>query len=342
MVLWRIIMKKLLISLSFMLYASHMQASAPLASMPPTLAFLQNQTLLQAVQSTYGKDIDLHKDSLIRPILLQEARHPHHIALYHGQNSLLLIIPDFLNRLYEHKYGKKVPRDFFMLRYWPFGSKHTNVQTFLDSHNGQINDHLEEIFAQILSVNFAYFGNLHNSGSATFRYVLDNQSAFCRDTSFIHNILETIFTTEKLSTQYIDDLIKLVQEYAPALGNTYQIYLKPEAADKYLYLCCPGGMPHGAIYDTAGKIVAEHDFDATKGRYTKCSGVLKQYYTHPESIQHLDSLQGRLLLSRDCMLNPESGVKIFRYTSLTPEKEKEYQTKLDALCNKIFNPKTAL
>ena len=311
------------------------------SKLPPTMAFLKNPALLKAVQETYGKNIETHKDTLIRPILLQEGRYSNHISLYHGQKSLLLIVPDFLNRLYAFKNDNKQVHDFFMLRYWPLGSNHKTAQKFLDSFGGNINDHQKEIYDVLLAVNFAYFGNVHraNQGEATFSYVLNNQSCFCANDTSIRNILKTIFDTEKLSQKYIDDLVALVQSYAPSLGNTYQVILTPEAADKYLYFCKPGGMPHGPIYNTAGNIIAEHDYDATKGRYIKCSGVLKEYYTNPESIIDLDILQGRLLLSKDCILNPNSGVKIFSYTGLSPEKEKEYHSKLDELCNIIFTRK---
>lgn len=322
------------------------QARCP---MPPTLAFLQKPGLKALVHKKYGKEIGYFMHNLVEPAVIREAEYIDYIPVYHAQDSDFKIITDFLNRLYAWKYNVQVPNDFYMLRYWPEGSKFKNVQEFIDSFGGKLPvgfDTDPKISAQILSVNFSYFGNVNRAedGEATFTYAIENRS--CRPK--LKSNLKTIFDIENLPEQYIDELIALTKKYTTSQGVIYQILLTPHAADAYLYLAHAGGSLYGPIYKKVrpiwgkmyvpekSELIAQHDFDAKRRYYIKCSGILKEYCQNPLIVKTMHELQGRLLLSQNFMLNPASGVKVFRYTTLPSEKEKEYQEKLDALCAKIF------
>jgi hypothetical protein len=330
-------MKKTL--LSFTAYITLCTINAQKPFLPATLAFLKKPSSITGVRRVYGKAIDSHKNSLIRPLLIQEALHPNHIFLYHGQTERLTIVTDFLHRLYSKKYKKPLRADFYLLRHLSDGADDSDAQAFLDRLSGEIEDHLPEIRSILLSVNLSYFGNLNSSGEATFSYVLNNQSCKYTHNQEIYSIFKHIFDKENLCTKYIDELIDLSNEYRAPIGNTYQIILTPEAADKYVYLCNPGGRPCEKIYDINNNVVAAEDFCPVKNRYIRCLRLFDRYYTNPESIKHIDSLQARLLLNKNYILNPNSGVKILRYTGLTYEQEQAYQAKLDALCTKIFQAK---
>ncbi len=61
---------------------------------------------------------------------------------------------------------------------------------------------------------------------------------------------------------------------------------------------------------------------------------LNQFSHSSSTYQNIDSMQFRILLDEDVMLNPESGVKIFRYCNET-ELVKKYKRKLDNLFENI-------
>ena len=52
--------------------------------------------------------------------------------------------------------------------------------------------------------------------------------------------------------------------------------------------------------------------------------------------------QGRILFTNDKMLNPESGIKMFRYSQLTPAQEQEYNQALESHLNEILSEQSRI
>ncbi len=78
---------------------------------------------------------------------------------------------------------------------------------------------------------------------------------------------------------------------------------------------------------------------------------LEIYRSYPQAIFYNDmnKIQGRLLISHDFLLNPESGVKIYTYNTMTDEQRVNFKKELTALvtsvleepANKIIRPDIA-
>ncbi len=67
----------------------------------------------------------------------------------------------------------------------------------------------------------------------------------------------------------------------------------------------------------------------------KLSPLLKQYTTDPKKVKNINYTQARLLVTNDMLLNPKSGIRIFRYYSLDPAKEQEYKKQLKGIIDQI-------
>lgn len=114
-------------------------------------------------------------------------------------------------------------------------------------------------------------------------------------------------------------------------GSLYQICEKRALVDTIAFAAQRKGTPYR-------NPLIGYDFDSYKQRHLHLTPLLDDYCNNPDSIGPLtlDRLQGRLLFSQDILLNPKSGVKIFRYTTIPQEKQQKYQQKLHQLTQKLF------
>jgi ankyrin repeat protein len=303
----------------------------------------EESEIRRAVIKKYGYDLGRF-EPIVKRILSVEAAHKNDIVMYHAQSSELKIIADFLNRLYAWKFRQPVPKDFYLLRYPPFGSKFTGAQDFLNAYGSRgfvyEFDLNPEIYSQLLSVNFSLFGNVYNVGEATLYYFLENVSVGVKGREGLQKLLAPIFAYEKLPANYIEYLVRLALKYATTEGTLYQIVLSTKAADRYAYLSQKSGIPVGALYvgklyDASKKIIDVGYYNAQKKWYRRVSGVLNEY--KKANSNPPDDLQGRLLLSKDFMLYPKSNVLMYRYTTVSAELEQQYFKELNELCAEIFS-----
>ena len=142
--------------------------------------------------------------------------------------------------------------------------------------------------------------------------------------------MEEIFSFFGFKKSYINQLLVLNNQISTHEGNMIQICVPKKLVDAYVYLARPGGY-------TYNQVIVQQDFDYTKFRHRKISGVLNMYKNNPHNIAHLmDGLQARILVCSDRLgLNPFMGVAIFRYTTVEPEKLKDYQEQLKVLTETI-------
>ncbi len=66
---------------------------------------------------------------------------------------------------------------------------------------------------------------------------------------------------------------------------------------------------------------------------------MKIYCNKPEDLHGINYAQARLLLTDDILLNPASGVKIFRYTDVDHKSMEKYEERLDQIIQKIVASK---
>jgi len=67
------------------------------------------------------------------------------------------------------------------------------------------------------------------------------------------------------------------------------------------------------------------------------SYFLKFYRNYPEKIEDINNFQARLIFTPKVLLNPLSGVKIFRYSTATAEQLQKYSQKFDEIVEKIIS-----
>ena len=78
------------------------------------------------------------------------------------------------------------------------------------------------------------------------------------------------------------------------------------------------------------------DFNVKKQRHMHRKPVADAYKKKPNSFADL-YICSSLLFSQDILLNPKSGVKIFRYTTMPQAKLENYKNKLKKITSGIFN-----
>lgn len=279
------------------------------------------------VDTTWAHDLKKYK-SLIQTLIKQERAHSStHFVFYHGQQGYLRLLQDFLKEMYQ-LFALKELRDFTFLRPWHNAEPSFEVNRFIDSCNqkGYWNDAEPDIMKKMMCVNLALFGNTTDFGECTWNYFINNTNIMPPD---LEKIFNDIFAYFDFNATYIQQLLNLENETKPAHGNLLQIFIPKDQVNKYVYLSKPYGIPYQ-------EPIAPDVFDSDKKRHIAITPILEKYIKQPTSITNLDQLQARLLLSQDGILNPESGVKIFRHTAGPIPNEAQYKKKLKDMCIQIF------
>ena len=59
-----------------------------------------------------------------------------------------------------------------------------------------------------------------------------------------------------------------------------------------------------------------------------------------EDIKNINIMSARLIFTPDVLLNPNAGVKFFRYSTAKPDQLERYHKRLNEVVNKILSEKT--
>lgn len=302
------------------------QTKPTTAILTPTQAYLSIPTLRQNVENLWSKELEQYK-TMIDSIMAREKEfQDSHYVFYHGQTGSFRIFQDFLKEWYRLMHIKEELTEFDMLRIWYKGIPKADANALLDKYNGNIDNYAPGLQDILLSVNLSLFGNFNCWGSCTFKYFLNNTSA---QAPTIRGLIQQMFTECGIDHKHIEALFKLALEENKA--NLLQIFIPKELVDRCSYLAVSGG------YADKTTIVG-CSYDAIKGWHTKISPVLDLYQSNPSAFpsDRLNYLQARIILSQDIMLNPDSGVKIFRYTPIEDTKIKDYQHKVNSFAKNLF------
>jgi hypothetical protein len=322
--------KKLYITV---LYALFSAVSA--CAVSATHAYLSVPNLKELAQDSWGTEIKKYT-VIIDQALDKELQYEgtHHV-FYHAQKGELRIVQDFIKSLYSFLYPTTTIKDFYFLRAWYDFPKTIVVNTFIDTHEDGVpkewNDNKKSLSKRMLSVNFSLFGNTKNYGKfgeCSFKYFFSNKSikAPC-----IEAILEGIFDDFGLNKKYIPQLIKINNSISTLEGSLFQIFVPTYFVDQIAFAAQRLGTPY-----RNGELMSDL-FNKKKQRYLTLTPILATYCQDPQQFgMTLDRLQGRLLFSQDILLNPLSGVIIFRYTTIDPKMLKKYEHTLKKLTHKIF------
>jgi hypothetical protein len=284
-------------------------------------------------------------------------------VFYHGVDNEWRIPQDLYTRLYVHfkKLPENILQNFIFLRFGMLSAP-SSVQSFLVSklkENGLINDH--ELDEFLYAVNLALFGNVGTDPECTWQYFIKSRGHTFPDRKTYEKILG-IFG---LSYTYIDQLMALTKLYQTEEQTIIQIFVPKDRIDEIGYLAWIRGNPaHKETMDMILRSVENKTFSKTSfalDHYTKVlkneqeknpifksllervnagdfglNYFLKFYRNYPELIENINRYQARLIFTSEVLLNPLSGVKIFRYSAATAQQLQEYNKQFDEIFKKII------
>lgn len=214
----------------------------------------------------------------------------------------------------------------------------------------------------LLSTNLAFFGNLDFKGESTWLFLNNPQPWAQVPREWLQAGIQSLgYSPKRVTTKLLELNKYIVQDK----GDLFQIFVPKNIVNQVGYLSWRQGVPFdtellkeifGAVnlrergegrveHETINQKLAElkvnwqkKDSEAVKlvskaldrvkeNRYY-LSGSLDRYKREPEKVFALNYREARLLVDNDKFLNPESGIKIHRYSFLDPEREKEYEKRL--------------
>jgi hypothetical protein len=285
-------------------------------------------------------------------------------VFYHGMNNLWYVPQDLYTRLYFH--FKKLPADllqsFVFLRFDGVPFQAINVQDFLLKklkENGLVNDH--DLVDLLYSVNIALFGNVGDDPECTWQYFMQARKKIEPDKQTYEKILD-IFG---LPYTYVNELMQLTKLFSTKEQTIVQIFVPQNKVDQIGYLAWVRGNPaHQQTMDMVLRSLQDKKFAKSPlamdyytalfkreqeknpiftnllervraGDFT-LSYFLRFYRNYPELIENINRYQARLIFTPDVLLNPLSGVKIFRYSAVTAQQLQEYHKKFDEIFKKII------
>jgi hypothetical protein len=304
--------------------------------------------------------------SLIDSVLKREKEYADDYVFYHGLDNVWRVPQDLYTRLYAHfkLSSADAIKNFIFLRFEDIKGP-TSAQDFLINQlqqTGLLNDHTMGPF--LLAVNLALFGNVGVDPECTWQYFIKSRGHTKPD----HSIYEKIMTAFGLPHKHINELMSLVQLYQTKEQTILQIFVPKNKVDSIGYLAWIRGNPaHQKTMDLVLRSVENKIFPKTApaldnytaifrrekeanptfkhllervkaGEYS-LSYFLEFYRNRPNEIQRINNYQARLFFTPEVLLNPFSGVKIFRYSMATSTQLKNYQQKFDSIINKILSEK---
>lgn len=255
-------------------------------------------------------------------------------VFYHGQSKAFRVLQDFLKELYAFINITAPYNRFEFLRISHLAASTFNQNSFIDAHEGadlgfvHWNDTSSEMIKNMICVNLALFGNLSFQSEQTFSYFKFSSSL--AGLWVLDSITNQLFTDFGFNPAYIVKLKELAKQVDTAEGNLFQIFVPKNKVDQYVYLSHDYGTPYRAVIEPSV-------YDYAKQRHTKISSVLDQYIKDPMSIPNFDLMQARMLMSQDGILNPNSGVKIFRYITASDENILKYRKSVKDLAFTVFS-----
>ncbi len=310
-------------------------AGAPINALPATHSYLNVPELHELAHGSWSLEIKQY-ESLIDQALYQELLHDgtHHV-FYHAQKCEYRILQDFIKNVYAFMNPDVSVENFHFLRSWHDFPATIDANTFIDEHEEgkpkDWNDNKSYLSKRMLSVNFSLFGSSKNYGhfgECTFKYFFNNKSI---KAPAVDQLLEEIFDYFKFNKKYIAQLLELNESIKTNEGSLFQIFVPVKYIDKIAFAAQRLGTPY-RNHELMGDL-----FDHSKQRYPALTPILDVYCQEPHKFgMTLDRLQGRLLFSQDILLNPLSGVKIFRYTTVHPKQLKAYEHKLKKLTDRLL------
>jgi len=238
--------------------------------------------------------------------------------------------------------------------------------------NGLVDDNDNRLKTILVSTDVALFGNADFPGESTYNYFVHPQAwAEARK-----EWLEACLISFGYSASYADELLALLPYTQSATSDLFQFIIPIDLVNKIGYLSWRQGVPLDPYFidQVLGGTELTHSSQETRGseginflvyafkdRYKAHDPEairlvnymldqirkgkfylyprLSEYRDNPVSLSGIMYYQTRLLVDSNTILNPTSGIKIYRYSTLDPEKEKIYRAQLSEIMKKMDKEK---
>lgn len=304
---------------------------------------------------------------MIDTILAREREYKDdYYVFYHCADNAWRVPQDLYTRLYFH--FKHLPvellKSFIFLRFEDTSGS-SDVQSFLIDKlkaGGLINDH--ELGSFLFAANLALFGNIGVQPECTWQYFIKSRGHLAPSRVAYEKILDKF----ELPHTYIKALMSLVNVYKTNEQTLLQVFVPKERIDEIGYISWIRGNPaHKKTMDMVLHSVEKTVFPKTASALDYYSTLFKNeqennpifkslmervkagdfslgyflhfYRNHPELIEGINNFQARLIFTPALLLNPSSGVKIFRYSAATDSQLRNYEQKFDEIFRKIVAEK---
>lgn len=289
--------------------------------------------------------------SFFSKLVEKEKEHRDMYVFYHGQAALYSLFYDLYEAIRTSTQGS-FPSDFAYLRFQKMGSP-TLAEVLREGFDV---DYESEVKNLLLSVNLSLFGGFLLPGESTFEYFLKsfNQTS---PFGYTNEIAIAKFLRQldvDISYQLAKRLSQLYSKYFIRQGTLLQIFMPVDKVNDFAYLSFFKGTPTNCTTDSfwkncsqfrnwvetpiivknqEGKVIAQYKLPMIDTRT-----YLGLYRNHPTSIpiNTMAFLQARILLTDDFMLNPSSGVKIYRYFPMSEDENAEYKKELNDIVAQIM------
>lgn len=340
------------------------------ASTTPT-RFVQTEAHLQLpyVRELIAKNykVEPYLDT-ISTVIANEARYKDtHYAFYNTTSNMWRLAQDLYTRLFVRFNPEKKLAGFKFLRF-DDESVNASAQGFLVNElreKGLVDDN-SATAAVLLSVNLALFGNVGFAGECSWQYFVSpaGHRAPYRET------YEKMMNKFGLTDKYIDQLMALVDIYDTKEDTIVQVLVPKNKIDEIGYLAWVKGIPaHQGTIDSILRSSKSKSFEKVKPTMEKLTAqfaaqkesnplykdmmegiqsgdfgldaFLKVLCNKPWELKEANDYTARLLFTPDVLLNPDSGVKFYRFSTASKSKLKEYNTKLNAIIDKLVAEKDA-
>src|ERR1700722_5114525 len=307
------------------------------------------------------KDKKIIMDAMAKERELKNDYYVFYTAIPH-----MRLLQDITRKLYKKTVGNVgalQDKAFQFIRYTyndPLYNQYKNSTEFLTkeiTESGIIDDNDVRLKALLLSVNIAFFGNIHSTGESTWHYFNNPQAWVSVPLQWI----EASLTSFGYPRVYAKKFLTLAPLTQYAQGELFQIFVPKNTVDDIGYLSWRQGIPfdvdiltswfgrttlgigswilHDEIKERVYKLRRQWKagdesvqdqvalmLEQVKLGVYRLSDVLDDYkLTGPKNTE---DMQARLLITNAGLLNPQSGIKIYRYSNLPAGKLSEYKKKL--------------
>ena len=332
-----------------------------------TEAYFQIPSLREMVTNTFQV---VPYMNIVSRIMSNEARmRQTHWAFYHGISHAWRVVQDLHTALYYH-FNPKAPgsaEEFTFLRFEDQEGPHAKEFLVKElQENGLVDDN-GEARGLLLSTNLSLFGNTGFPSESSWRYFIKEKMHTVPDKSMYEYILNKF----GVGTEYADELMSLVDLLQGTKEQTIlQIFVPKDIIDDVAYLAWATGIPaYQEAIDWVRTNVRNKRYRGKEGRPAalwalddlqerfkneqeknpmfkdmmervkegdySVDSFLKIYTNKPWELPHLNYVQARLIFSTEYLLNPASGIKMFRHTTIRRRKLAEYERRLDEIIKKI-------